>query len=261
MINWINGFQIGVSIVKIMCNPALRDRHWAEMSSIAGKTHFELILIDFIKWIFIGFDLTPDAGTSLRKITKYGIDHLLASFEIISIGANKELKLQMDLAEMIEQWRSIDFPIDVHKDTEIQILGNIEDIQVRVQNIYSFYFPTLLRSRFQVLLDDHTIKTLSMRGSAFVKPCEQEVRHWYEKLLRASQIFDEWIRVQSGWLYLLPILSSKDISDEMPNEEKLFTQVNDTYCKYINVSCSILLVINRFKDFTYIFRWRSKSRI
>lgn len=37
MIEWINGFQIGVCIVKIMCNPALRDRHWIEMSEIAGK--------------------------------------------------------------------------------------------------------------------------------------------------------------------------------------------------------------------------------
>lgn len=38
MIEWINGFQIGVCIVKIMCNPALRDRHWVEMSEIAGRT-------------------------------------------------------------------------------------------------------------------------------------------------------------------------------------------------------------------------------
>lgn len=74
--------------------------------------------------------MTPDAGTSLRKITKYGIEHLLPSFEIISIGANKELKLQMDLADMLKQWENIEFPISLYKDTDIKILGNIEDIQV-----------------------------------------------------------------------------------------------------------------------------------
>lgn len=79
----------------------------------------------------LGFDLTPDCGTSLRKITKYGIDHLLPSFEIISIGANKELKLQMDLADMMKQWETMEFPITLYKDTNINILGNIEDIQVR----------------------------------------------------------------------------------------------------------------------------------
>lgn len=114
MIEWIKEFQIGVSIVQIMCNPALRDRHWVEMSEIAG------------------FDLTPDAGTSLRKITKYGIDNLLSSFEIISIGANKELKLQMDLADMLKQWETMEFPITVYKDTTIKVLGNIEDIQVSI---------------------------------------------------------------------------------------------------------------------------------
>lgn len=40
MIEWINEFQIGVSIVKIMCNPALRDRHWLQMSEIAGQVSF-----------------------------------------------------------------------------------------------------------------------------------------------------------------------------------------------------------------------------
>lgn len=70
----------------------------------------------------------------MRKITKYGIDHLLPSFEIISIGANKELKLQMDLADMMKQWETTEFPITVYKDTDIKILGNIEDIQVRKVN-------------------------------------------------------------------------------------------------------------------------------
>lgn len=77
------------------------------------------------------FDITPDAGTTLRKITKFNIEHLLPSFEIISIGANKELKLQMDLAEMIRQWETMVFPIDQYRNADIPILGNIEDIQVR----------------------------------------------------------------------------------------------------------------------------------
>lgn len=79
------------------------------------------------------FDITPDAGTTLRKITKFNIEHLLPSFEIISIGANKELKLQMDLAEMIRQWETMVFPIDQYRNADIPILGNIEDIQVRLK--------------------------------------------------------------------------------------------------------------------------------
>lgn len=41
-------------MMRIMCNKALMDRHWKDMSDIAG------------------FDLTPNAGTSLRKMMKLG---------------------------------------------------------------------------------------------------------------------------------------------------------------------------------------------
>lgn len=43
-----------MTIMRIMCNDALEKRHWKEMSLIAG------------------FDLTPNAGTSLKKLTMMG---------------------------------------------------------------------------------------------------------------------------------------------------------------------------------------------
>lgn len=72
----------------------------------------------------------PDAGTTLRKITKLDIIDKLAAFEIISIGANKELQLQNDLIDMTEKWKSTEYPTTTHKDTNIQILANLDDIQV-----------------------------------------------------------------------------------------------------------------------------------
>lgn len=75
-----------------------------------------------------------------------------------------------------------------------------------------------------------------MRGSAFVKPCETEVRTWYDKLLRVNNTFEEWGKVQANWLYLLPIFSSKDIVAQMPEEGRLFAQVDQTYRRYITVS-------------------------
>lgn len=74
-------------------------------------------------------------------------------------------------------------------------------------------------------MDDHILKALTMRGSIFVKPYESEVRAFYDKLVRINKTIDEWGKVQSQWLYLLPIFSSKDIVAQMPEEGNLFKEV------------------------------------
>lgn len=105
-------FKTGAFIITNMCNPALCQRHWDEMSEVAG------------------FDITPDAGTTLRKILNMGLDDRLDAFEIISIGANKELQLQQNLAAMKKEWETLEFPVSLYKDTGIPILSGLDDIQV-----------------------------------------------------------------------------------------------------------------------------------
>nr|CAI5851901.1 unnamed protein product [Callosobruchus analis] len=50
----LKDFRPAMTIMRIMCNDALMKRHWKEMSAIAG------------------FELTPNAGSSLRKYTEMG---------------------------------------------------------------------------------------------------------------------------------------------------------------------------------------------
>lgn len=74
----------------------------------------------------------------------------------------------------------------------------------------------------QSVLDDHIIKTISIRGSAFVKPIEVEVKEWFELINYMNKTLEEWAKVQIQWLYLMPIFSSKDIVSQMPEEGTLF---------------------------------------
>jgi dynein heavy chain len=196
MIQTIKDFRHGVHVVTIMCNPALRPRHWDEMSEVAKM------------------DLQPDAGTTLRKIIDLNLG-CLDECEIISIGACKELQLQENLAKMMREWDNIEFTLGEYKNTGINILQSVEEIQA--------------------LLDDHIMKTLSMRGSAFVKPSEMEVKEWFQKLIRVQSTIEQWTKVQSNWLYLLPIFSSKDIVAQMQEEGRLFKQVNLIYERYMKV--------------------------
>lgn len=54
-----------------MCNKGMRPRHWSKMSEL------------------MGFDITPNAGTTLRKVLKLEIAPHMEMFEGISAAATK----------------------------------------------------------------------------------------------------------------------------------------------------------------------------
>jgi dynein heavy chain len=59
---------------------------------------------------------------------------------------------------MKNDWENIHFSFVPYKDTGISILSSPEDIQV--------------------LLDDHIVKTTTMKGSPFIEPFEAAVNEW-----------------------------------------------------------------------------------
>lgn len=63
--------QENIPVISIMCNKGMRTRHWKAMSDIAG------------------FDLTPDSGTTLRKMLKLNLEPYMEQFEGISAAATK----------------------------------------------------------------------------------------------------------------------------------------------------------------------------
>ncbi|XP_023571560.1 dynein heavy chain 12, axonemal isoform X8 [Octodon degus] len=67
----IKVFKECIPTVSILCNPGMRARHWKQMSEI------------------VGYDLTPDSGTTLRKVLKLNLAPYLDKFEVISAGASK----------------------------------------------------------------------------------------------------------------------------------------------------------------------------
>jgi dynein heavy chain len=62
----IDEFTTNIPMIHVLCNPGMRDRHWARMSAIAG------------------FDIKPDSSSSLRKMLKMNLDQFLPQFQEVS---------------------------------------------------------------------------------------------------------------------------------------------------------------------------------
>ena len=70
--------QAHIPIVTMLCNPGVRERHWQQMSEI------------------VEYDLTPDSGTTLRKVLKQNLAPFLEQFETISASASKVREPESD---------------------------------------------------------------------------------------------------------------------------------------------------------------------
>ena len=59
---------------------------------------------------------------------------------------------------MKEDWKNMNFVFVPYKDTNLSVLASPDDVQV--------------------LLEDHIVKTTTMKGSPFIGPFEEQVNEW-----------------------------------------------------------------------------------
>ncbi|CAH3114243.1 unnamed protein product [Pocillopora meandrina] len=194
----LENFKVNMPLINALCTPGIKDRHWEAMS------------------VKIGFNISPKEDTTLNEMLVLGLDKFVEELTEISGKAAKEFSLEKALSRMKEDWKDIEFVFVQYKDTGISILSAVDDLQV--------------------LLDDHIVKTLTMKGSPFVVPFEAELREWETKLNLMQDIVESWLKVQASWLYLEPIFCSEDIQAQMPEEGEKFRTVDKYWRKIMTES-------------------------
>ncbi len=190
-IEQIKEFRTNIPIIVCLCNPGIRQRHWNQMSEV------------------IGFDITPNSGSSLRKVLRLELNEFMVKLEAISIAATREHALELTLEDMKQEWAHVNFKTLPYHETDYKILDTVVAIKDH--------------------LDDHLLKTQIMRGSPYFKAFEIEVKQWEAQLGHVQAILSLCQRVQEHWLYLEPIFTTEDIAAQMQTESRLFKDVDTTW--------------------------------
>lgn len=194
-IELIKNFEPCLSVIKIMCNEALMDRHWIEMSKVAS------------------LDLTPNAGTTLSKIMKLDLRSDMDKYELISHAATKERELSCHLLEMKRQWADINFTIETPPKSESIVITQLNEIKI--------------------VAVDQTIQVIKMLSSIFIKPCREEVTQFHVYLTTVNELLKDITEIQFECSHLTSFLNNSN--NDMQNEFKLFQEVTDTYKRYIDI--------------------------
>jgi dynein heavy chain len=99
--------------------------------------------------------------------------------EEISMHASKQFGLEKMLNAMKADWAPLAFEVKDYRTTGTAIIGGLDDVIA--------------------LLDEHIVKTQTMRGSPFVKGILADCVAWEEHLKYGQSMLDEWVKVQRTW--------------------------------------------------------------
>jgi len=141
-------FKINLPSIQVLCNPGLKERHWKMMNNI------------------VGFEMTPTPESTLKEMLKFDkiLEKNIEQLNEVAALASKEYALEQALKKMKNDWNSMSFTFVPYKESNLFILSSFDDVQA--------------------LLDDHIVKTTTMKNSPFVKAFEVEVNTWDFELVR-----------------------------------------------------------------------------
>ena len=71
----------------------------------------------------------------------------------------------------------------------------------------------------------------SMASNRYSTPFREDVTGWITKLSTVSEIVEQWLMVQSMWMYMEAVFSGGDIVKQLPQEAKRFQNIDKSFTK------------------------------
>jgi dynein heavy chain len=202
----IEDFQTILPLLQELSKESIRDRHWEEVMLITNSS----------------FDF---AGPEFRLQSLLDIDMVSKRDEIeeVTDGADKQLKIERNLEDIEERWRTATFSFREWKGRNVQILQGtagameeLEEAQMNLQGMLTMRHVTPFRERAQELL---------------------------QQLSETSDTLERWVKVQMMWCSLESVFTGGDIAKQMPMEAKKFAKIDKEWSKVMGKAFETQIIV------------------
>uniref|UniRef100_A0A8C4UNG2 Dynein axonemal heavy chain 10 n=1 Tax=Falco tinnunculus TaxID=100819 RepID=A0A8C4UNG2_FALTI len=196
----MKAFRDSIPLLLDLKNEALRERHWQDLMERTGTR----------------FEMTKETFTLENMFNMELQRHSDVISEIVRTAV-KELSIEKGVKEIAETWEHLKFTVQMYfKGTEKRgfILGSVDEILE--------------------ILDDNNVNLQSVLGSRFVGPFLSTVHHWEKTLSFIGEVIEIWMVVQRKWMYLESIFIGGDIRSQLPEEAKIFDNVDRMFKKIMD---------------------------
>lgn len=201
----IEDFQVILPLISEFTKDSIRDRHWEEVKEIT-KSSFDHTGADFKLQSLLDIDLVSKRD----------------EVEEVTDGADKQLKIETNLEDIENRWRTANFMFKEWKGRSIQILqgtvGVMEELEEAQMNLQGM---------------------LTMRH---VTPFRERAQETLQLLSETSDTLERWLKVQMMWCSLESVFTGGDIAKQMPMEAKKFAKIDKEWAKIMGKAYETQLV-------------------
>ncbi|KAM4041697.1 dynein axonemal heavy chain 8 [Anomaloglossus baeobatrachus] len=192
----INDFSESCPLLEMMRNEAMVSWHWDRISDLLGrKLHVQ------------------SASFCLSNIMEASILQHKDKITDICISAVKEKDIKTKLVQITDVWSKQFISFSAFKSRgELLINGAAATQIIHRMEDSLMVLGSLLNSRYNELFQ-HTIQS------------------WIHKLSSSLDILEQWLLVQTLWIYLDAVFVSGDVANHLPQEVKRFQNIDKTWVK------------------------------
>mmetsp|Transcript_4425 Transcript_4425/g.9408 ORF Transcript_4425/g.9408 Transcript_4425/m.9408 type:complete len:4228 (+) Transcript_4425:42-12725(+) len=185
-------FQNTIPLIQMLGSKAMRPRHWDMLMKATHKT-------------FVPPHKDPDL--LLGGLLSLNLHEFVTDVEEICDQANKEEKMEIQLADLTKRWQAIEFLAQMYQNTDVPLLAIQEE-------------------DFEALEADQ-LMVQGFMASRFLAQFEEEVIGWQKGLANVSDVYMFVQEIQRTWSYLEPLfIGSEEVKRELPEDAVRFAGID-----------------------------------